>query len=256
MNKIFCIALMQLLRMRKNYLIWLWVIVSGFILVLMDLFHYFTIEDQTKMILDFALGLMNLSSLLLAIFYPLMLIKEEFATKTIHTMLSKKVSRLDVVLGIALSVITIIGILLALNTLVLIFLLKLKQIDVPLITYVSVYFIFIKNIILVSYALLLGLTPLSMPIGITIVILVYIIGSIKAYFLLHQHEEHVFSLTDTLKEFFLAVFPDFRIYDLTEVITLKQFLPLKQVGLCSLHSFSISIVILMLAYYLLQRKEI
>ena len=104
MRKILLIHFLELKKMKRDQTVWFICLFASFLLLLMNVFHYFSIEEQLKMIQDFSLGFMNLMAFFLAVYYPILLIKNEFKEKTILFLLSKPVSRSEIIIGKMLSV--------------------------------------------------------------------------------------------------------------------------------------------------------
>lgn len=240
--------------MRRNQMVWFICCLSIFLLFLMDLFHYFTIEEQLKMIQDFSLGLMNLTTLLLVVYYPSHLIKEEFREKTIYSLLSRPVSRTSIILGKALSVAILVGLALLGNLLSLGIMLLIKggSLDATLLTAVSL--IYLKNIMLIGFSLLFGISPLSDFICTLLTFFIYGVGTVKSYFM--EGLDQIPVWMQTFYKMFFTFIPNLRIYDLVESITLNKDVPLSHIMNGFLHFLGVSILIYGIAIFFFNRKEV
>ncbi len=249
------IAFLELKRMRRNHMVWFVCLVSVFLLFLMDAFHYFTIEEQLKMIQDFSLGLMNLCTLFLVVYYPASLIKDEFKERTIYTLLSKPVSRSAFVFGKALAVVFLVAFALLCNTIAVCTMLYLKggQPDATLL--MAVFLIFLKNTILIGFSILFGVTPLSAIMCSILTFFVYCVGSVKSYFLESLHDE-VAQAGDLFYKVLFSIFPNLHIFDLVEQITLGKVVPWSHVQNCLIHFAGVSILVYGLALLIFEAKEI
>jgi ABC-type transport system involved in multi-copper enzyme maturation permease subunit len=219
----------------------------------MDAFHYFSIQEQVKMIQDFSLGLMNLCALFLVVYYPASLIKDEFKERTIYTLLSKPVSRRSFIFGKALAVLFLVAFALACNTVALYTMLYLKNGSADPALLIAVFLIFLKNIILIGFSILFGVLPLSTILCSILTFFVYCVGSVKTYFLgLHGETSTVDALTQVL----LAFFPNLHLFDLVEQITLGKVVPWSHLQNCLIHFAGISILVYGLALLIFELKEI
>jgi ABC-type transport system involved in multi-copper enzyme maturation permease subunit len=239
--------------MRRNHMVWFVCFVSVFLLFLMDAFHYFSIQEQMKMIQDFSLGLMNLCALFLVVYYPASLIKDEFKERTIYTLLSKPVSRSTFLFGKALAVLFLVAFALVCNTGALYTMLYLKGGHADPALLMAVFLIFLKNTLLIGFSILFGVMPLSTILCSILTFFVYCVGSVKTYFLgLHGEP----SPYDTLIQILFAFFPNLYLFDLVEQITLGTLVPWSHLQNCLIHFTGISILVYGLALLIFELKEI
>ncbi len=253
MRSSFTIAFLELKRMRRNQMVWFVCLVSVFLLFLMDAFHYFSIEEQIKMIQDFSLGLMNLCALFLVVYYPASLIKDEFKERTIYTLLSKPVSRSAFVFGKALAVLFLVFFALVCNTVALCTMLYLKGGGAGSTLFLAVLFIFLKNTVLIGFSILFGVTPLSTILCSILTFFVYCMGSVKTYFLEFDHDGVTH---DTLTQVLFSFFPNLHLFDLVEQITLGKVVPWSHIQNCLIHFTGTSILVYGLALLIFETKEI
>jgi len=255
MKQFVIIALLELQRMKRNQIIWFLCLLSAFLLILFDRFHYFTIEEQIKMIKDFSLGLMNLSMLILVVYYPICLIKDELSERTIYSLLSTPITRNTIILGKALAMALVLFIALFLNSLALSAMLILKGATLSPQLVIALLMIYLKNLTLVSFAVLFSVLPLSRIIGTIMTLFVYCLGSIKSYFLETLERDLPLYLQYFQKCVFSLV-PNFRIYDVVENITLGRTVTLTHLLFASVHFIGIAVLIYGISFFIFNRKEL
>jgi ABC-type transport system involved in multi-copper enzyme maturation permease subunit len=254
-KNIWYIALIELKRMRRKQVVWFLCLVSVFLLFLMERFHYFTIEEQLKMIQDFALGLANLATLFLVVYYPVFQVKDEFTEKTIHSLLSAPVSRTTLLLGKALSMAFLLAAALLLNFCAVGLMLTLKGGGIHSQLIIAVVLIYLKNLTLVGFALLFGVTPLSGILCTVLTFLVYALGSVKSYFV----ETLRSGIPDTvgwIQKTVFTVVPNFRIYDVVENITLGRTVGWDHVVHAFVHFLGIAVLVYGAAAFFFNRREL
>ena len=67
-----------------NRLIFLFILFSFMIIPLMNLFNFFSVEQEMKIIKDFTFSIVSIMGVLLSIFYPIYSIKEDFDSNYIY----------------------------------------------------------------------------------------------------------------------------------------------------------------------------
>ncbi|OVE73366.1 hypothetical protein BVX93_01930 [bacterium B13(2017)] len=255
MKKVFIISKLELLKMSRNQIVWFVCILSTFLLILMDMFNYFTIEEQLKMIQDFAFGLMNIITLIIVVYLPVNLVKDDFSEKTIYTLLSTPINRNILLFGKILAIIILIAFSLALNTCSLIIMLYFKGGTISFQIFMAVSMIFLKNLTLVGYAFLFSVLPFSNIICTILTFFVYCIGSIKSYFITNLEDQIPLYVQIMQKTIFVAV-PNFRIFDVVENITLGRHVTFEHLYNSFLHFLGISIIVYAFTCYFFNKKEL
>lgn len=255
MKNIYTIACIELKRMSRNHVIWFICILSVFLLFLMDVFNYFTIEEQIKMIKDFSLGFAGIITLFLVIFYPSTLIKNEFLEKTIYTLLASPLTRKQLILGKSLSMVFLLSFTLFLNTVALFLMLLVKGGDFNSQIIIGVLMLLLKNLTLMGFAFLFSVLPVSNVIGSILTLFIFSLGSVKTYFLLTLSQD----LPEYIKIFQKLIFtcvPNFRIFDVVENITLGKVVTTTHLYNSFLHFLGISLIIYGITFLIFDRKEL
>ncbi|EKD26679.1 MAG: hypothetical protein ACD_79C01064G0003 [uncultured bacterium] len=249
------IALFEIKIMRRNNIFWLIFILSALLLFLMDSFNYFTIEEQHKMIKDFSLGIMNIISLFVVIYYPVSMIKDEFMLRTIYPLLSTPVNRSTIIIGKALSIGIILFILLAVNTLSLYIILFLKGSSLDLNIFYAVVLIFLKNLIITGFTFLFSVTSLSSLFCVFLSFFVYCLGSIKIYFT-GAFEESIPIHARLIQKIVFSIVPNISIYDVVERLSLGDSIQYNHILNCFLHFLGVSILVYGICIFIFNKKEI
>ena len=253
MYTLFILTRLELKRLIRHQMVWIMTLIAVFILFLMDAFNYFTIEEQIKMIKDFSLGIMNLLCLVMVVYEPMVMIHDEWKEKTVYALLTAPLSRTQFILGKALALAVILAGTLLLNLLSLIIILTLKgsPADSPLL--MAVLMIYLKNLSLMSFSFLFAVLPLSPLLASLCSLFVYLIGSVKSYFLeTLSHDE----VTPFAHKLLFSFFPNFRIFDVVESLTLGNLVPLSHLLNCFLHFLGISILVFGMTSLIFNKKEI
>ena len=253
MYTLFILTRLELKRLIRHQMVWIMSLIAVFILFLMDAFNYFTIEEQIKMIKDFSLGIMNLLCLVMVVYEPVVMIHDEWKEKTIYSLLSAPLSRSQFILGKALALAVILAWTLLLNLLSLILILVLKDTPPDSQLFMAVLMIYLKNLSLMSFSFLFAVLPLSPLLASLCTLFIYLVGSVKSYFLETLGHEGAASFThQTLFSFF----PNFRIFDVVETLTLGTPVPLSYCLNGFLHFFGISVLIFGMTCFIFNKKEI
>jgi len=260
-NHVKSIAILELKRMRRNYMTWFLCLCAIFLLFLMDLFNYFTIEEQVKMIKDFSLGLMNMTALVLVVFYPVILLKEEIDGRFVYNLLSKPVSRTQVLLGKMGAVVGLVMMALLLNSISLYIMLLGKGVPWDLDLTMAVTLIFLKNTLLIGFAAIFALLPINAILGAILTLGVYCLGSTKSFFLdmaSHGHDVHESAreAAAPVAQLVMSIIPNLRIYDLVEKITLGMDVPPMHLFNCILHFTGVSILTYGAAIVIFNKREV
>ena len=253
MYTLFILTRLELKRLIRHQMVWIMTLIAVFILFLMDAFNYFTIEEQIKMIKDFSLGIMNLLCLVMVVYEPMVMVHDEWKEKTGYALLTAPLSRTQFILGKALALAVILGWTLLLNFLSLALILTLKKAPVDGQLLMAVLMIYLKNLSLMSFSFLLAVLPLSPLLASLCSLFIYLVGSVKSYFLATLDHEGTAPFAHKL---LFSFFPNFRIFDVVESITLGNAVPLSHVLNCFLHFLGISVLIFGITGLIFNKKEI
>lgn len=255
MNKIITIATLELKRMARNQMVWFIALISVFLLFLMDMFNYFTIEEQIKMIKDFSLGLMNIISLIIIIYYPVNMIKNEFMEKTIYSLLASPATRNNVILGKALAMAILLMLTLAVNMVSLIIMILLKHGSVDIQLLYAVILIYLKNLNLLGFVFLFSVLPLSNIICTILTVFVYGLGSVKSYFM-SSLDYNTSKTIIMFNKIFFSFIPNLRIYDVVENITLGNPVTFNHILNCFMHFTGVAILVYCMAIFIFNKLEL
>ena len=119
----------------------------------------------------------------------------------------------------------------------------------------AMFLIYLKNVLLLGFAFLMAVLPLSNIICVVCTFFVFCIGSVKTYFLTTLDNSLTPSLV-ILHKIILSFFPNFRIFDVVENITLGNKIPTEHLVNCLLHFTGVSILVYGLAFYFFNKKEL
>ena len=162
-------------------------------------------------------------------------------------------SRTQFILGKALALAVILGWTLLLNFLSLALILTLKKAPVDGQLLMAVLMIYLKNLSLMSFSFLFAVLPLSPLLASLCSLFIYLVGSVKSYFLATLDHEGAAPFAHKL---LFSFFPNFRIFDVVESITLGNAIPLSHVLNCLLHFLGISVLIFGITGLIFNKKEI
>ncbi len=256
MKNIFHIASLELKRMKRNQMAWFVVLISAFLLFLMNQFNYFSIEEQFKMIKDFSLGIMNIIGLLLVVYFPVSLIQDDIKEKTIFSILSTPVSKTSLLLGKALAFAILLLLTICINTISLIIILKMKGAPIEIDIFYAVLMIYLKNLTLTGYAFIFAVLPLSSFISIFLTFFVFCLGTVKTYFesMLANYVNIDFPFI--IQKITFVLIPNLKIFDVVEKITIGKSFDIKLLYFSFLHFVGISMLTYFLATIMFEKQEL
>ena len=238
-----------------NRLIFLFILFSLMTIPLMNLFNFFSVEQEMKIIKDFTFSIVSIMGVLLSIFYPIYSIKEDFERKYIFNVLSKPVSRMAYVFGKYIGssvVITLIGLM---NFLVLYILLAIKGAPLSWGFVAASFMLMVKFYVLISVSVFLGILPFSFHLSSILAVFIFILGTIKSYILTAVRFSDSMPVRSFLEPF-LKVFPNFQYFDVYETVitgmefTWNDFMKISGYACCYVGVF------LLLTWLAVRKKEI
>jgi|Deesub1362A_J573_1020465.scaffolds.fasta_scaffold07168_4 ABC-type transport system involved in multi-copper enzyme maturation permease subunit len=238
----------EALRMKVLYV----VLFLAFILILITpRLPSFNVGVKVTLFKDISLGFSALTLSVLALALSIGQVQKEVEKRTIYHILSKPISRKEVVtgkyLGVALT-------LLLISTLIggLIFILEIlifRKTDFLL--FLGVYTIFLESLVISAFGLFCS-TFATLPVSTFLVILFYFIGHIKNEFL-SSFEKGSFHLLYSVLKFLLPSLENFNIND---AVAHNVKIPLSLLLQLSLYALVFIIIFLLLASFIFEAKDL
>jgi len=226
------------------------VITLGASLLLKDL----TLGDQDKIVRSIAEGGIDLFASLIAMFLGISLIWKELDKKTIYTILSKPMPRWQFVVGKYVGLLATVGVevLLLMGLYVL---LMLGQQDFPsMVFFVSMGMLMVELMLLTAWTTLFS-TYSAPTTASAFTISIFVIGHLADdLWLLGSKSDSV--LLEQLVHGLYWVLPNFELLSIRELSVHERTVPWDQVFAATGYGIAYSIVVLLMAVALFQRKDI
>ena len=255
MRAVFNIARNEIRLAMHNKLIFLFLLFSLMIIPLMNVFNFFNIAEEMKILKDFTFSLISIMGIIVCIFYPILSLKEDFEKKYIFNILSKPLSRFIYICGKYLGACLIISILCILNFVLLYTLLKIKGIGIQADEIKAYLILLVKFYLLISISVFLGTLTFSFQVSSMMAIFIYIVGTIKIFVLTALRYTEDYSPAKFL-EFFLKIFPNFQFFDVYESVISGAKLTGDQFGRLLGYGISYIFFFLLVTWISVRRKEI
>lgn len=233
-------------------------LIGGAMMVSAHLFSYLSPDIGIKIIYDIGLGSMAFFGALIAIMVTSTMIPEEIERRTIYISLSRPVRRVEYTLGKFLG-----GVFVALSTLLFLSLLLLLEIyahkgglGVSFIK--AIYYISLELILLCALAIFISTLPVSPFFSMFLSFFIYVLGQLSIYL------QHVAMRTQSLMMKLLTLIayrlvPNLEHFNINGQVTAQQqMIPVGALAIVkvTLYGLSYTLLFLLLAYYLMNRREV
>lgn len=258
------IAKITVAEARRRRVVQAVVILVVLILLSMTFFSYLSPEEQSRMLISGGLAAITVFGILLAIFVAAFLIPQEIENRTIYAILSKPVRRFEFILGKYVGSLIILGVIIAIMTAVLVFVLviqdRLVQ-DLP----DSAFNPNLKAVIFAAamnycaIAVLTGLIILISAISSTTMTVVgafilWAVGSMQST--IHDLAEHASGASRLLLLVLYNVVPKLENFDFRHEVS--NFMPVSLPGAMSaiIHGIGYTVVVLILAAIFFNDRQV
>lgn len=233
-------------------------LIAGVMMVSSHLFSYLSPDVGIKIIYDIGLGSMAFFGALIAIMVTSTMIPEEIERRTIYISLSRPVRRVEYTLGKFLG-----GIFVALSALLFLSLLFIMEIiahkgglEITLLK--AIYYISLELILLSALAIFISTLPVSPFFSMFLSFFLYILGHLSGYL------QHVAMRTQSFMMKFLSLVayrlvPNLEHFNIKgEIADKPQMIPVGAIAVSkvTLYGLSYTLLFLLLAYYLMNRREV
>jgi len=226
-----------------------WVIFTLFSLILSNL----AIGEENKMILDFGISMIEIFGLIGVVFIGSQLVLKEIEWKTIFLILSKPIARWEFVLGKFLWFSGVIACLVLGQSLLYIGILLFSSIPLEGIVFLSLWFLLLKFLILLTILLFLSMF-LSPILTLICGILVYFVGHVLTDFV--QMMEKIHSWLGTLASGIATLFPPLETLNTKNFIGISSYTFVENFLLVAhIYAFLYIAVVLFWAIIFFQKKE-
>lgn len=215
---------------------------------------YWSMGQETKILLDFSITLMTIFGLIIAVFIGSGLIHKEIEKKTIYTILSKPISKDHFIIGKYFGLLLTLALCFVLMTAGV---LVINKVFIGVINYLLILqalFIFFKMAIMLGFTLLFG--SYSSPI-VTIVfsLFVFVAGNFSSDIIVLPEASSISGLSDILKMLYYIV-PNFELLDFqTEIVHNLEILP-KKMYYGALYAVAYSGILIMLAKSVFKKVDL
>lgn len=274
----------QLVRMKTFYFLAVFAVV---VIAASNLNLLYTPVQQLKVIRETSMGAMSIFSWLFAISATAILIPRDIEDRTLYTILSKPVPRLEYLIGKLLGVMMVIGVALAVMYLLFSAILYFQEYNIissemaymktnPRFTaedrateaaMISAYgpdlnllygvlAVFLKSAVLAAVAMVVSTFASSSLFTIIISFIIFLVGHfhkmITDFWIAEQQGGWI---TKILSKFLVLVIPDFQIFNITDSISAGQTVPLYLIGqMCALALMYV-VVFTIASWFLFADKE-
>jgi len=255
MKKIANIIRNELMTAFSNKMIFLCFLFSLLAIPVMNLFKFFSVAEEMKMIKDFSFSIVALLGIVLSIFYPSFSLREDFERKYIYNILSKPISRTYYVIGKIIAFCVVITIISAVNFAVLYALILIKGYSLSLSFVEASILLLFKFYIIIALSAFFGSMPFSYHISSILTLFLFILGTLKSYVLtIIRYSKLGWASKISLP--FLKIAPNFQLFDVYEsviggdTVLFKTFL---QILLYGIFYFAIFVI---LTSIIVSKKEL
>lgn len=258
------IAKITVSEARRRRVLRVAIILVILIFMSMNFFSYLSPEEQSRMLISGGLSAMTVFGILLAIFVAAFLIPGEIDRRTIYAVLSKPVRRFEFVLGKYVGALIIIGVLIAIMTLVLVAVLLIQDAileDLP----DSVFDPNIRAVLFASfmnYCSLCVLTAIiifistvsSTTMAVIGALIVWAVGSMQS--ILHDLAEHAVGFSRAMLLVLYHVVPKLENFDFRHEAT--NLIPINMLSAWNeiLHGIGYVVVVLILAAIFFNDRQV
>ncbi|MBN1521216.1 MAG: ABC transporter permease [Candidatus Aureabacteria bacterium] len=238
-----------------NKLIFLCLLFSIMLIPIMNLFNFFNVEQEMKIIKDFTFSIVSIIGILLSVFYPIYSLKEDLERKFIYNVLSKPISRASYIIGKYLGSCIIISFVCVINFFILYIIILLKNFSIsPSYIGASLLLLF-KFYLIIMVSITMGLLPFSFHLSSILSVFFFIVGTLKGYIMTAMKFSESLIMTEILYPF-LKIFPNFQIFDVYEsviggsTLTANNFIEIIGYAACYITA------LLFLSWLIMRGKEI
>ncbi len=232
-------------------------------------FAYLQPGAELKMIIDVSLGSIRFFGMLIAVFMGTRLIPDEIEKRTIHTILTKPVSRAQFLFGKFLGGIATIfvNVLLMGAAFVIVFAIKAPQFKNLAEGAMGMEFIFgniIKAIVLAFFELsvlmaiaVTASTVFSWIVAAIFSFFVYFVGQISEFFnQLANPERDIPYIAKAFLGVIYKLLPHFEVFDIREAIMKDQFMPWDVMGKIVAQGLAYILIVILLGYLTFNEREV
>jgi len=232
-------------------------------------FAYLQPGAELKMIIDVSLGSIRFFGMLIAVFMGTRLIPDEIEKRTIHTILTKPVSRAQFLFGKFLGGIATIfvNVLLMGAAFVIVFAIKAPQFKNLAEGAMGMEFIFgniIKSIILSFFELSVVMaiavtasTVFSWIVATIFTFFVYFVGQMSEFFnQLANPERDIPYIAKAFLGVIYKLLPHFEIFDIREAIMKDQFMPWDVMGKIVAQGLAYILIVILIGYLTFNEREV
>jgi len=234
----------------------LYQLLLSFVLILIGssrLFSFFTLGEELKIIKDIGLASISLFGLLLVLVSGSTQIADEVEKKTIYLLLGNPVRRAEFILGKFLGIISVLLLTAATMTIIFYAVIYLKESAIDLNLLKAVALIIAQLMVLGSIALALS-TVIPSNLNIIICIAVYVVGHMTNLLLPLMDKSNLF-FSLILKGIYV-VLPNFENFNVADLLVLGRPVSMAYVGICLVYGLTYTLIMLLTAQLLFQKKEV
>jgi ABC-type transport system involved in multi-copper enzyme maturation permease subunit len=251
--KILAIALNTFKEAIRDRILYLLLFFAAVCIIFSRLLALLTVGDRAKIIADVGLASLSLFGALMAILIGTGLVYKEIDKRTIYTLLSKPIQRYQFLLGKYLGLLLTLFVMLALMTVIFLFLILLHKYPIETSFFVAILFIFVELCLITAVAILFSC--FSTPILSTLFSLAfYLIGHLS-WGLEAVIKKIPPGFIKTLARFFTLVIPDLENFNFKTEVVHHLPIPPKIFLYSSLYGIFYTVFILVLAMLVFRRRD-
>ena len=254
MKKMWTIAVNTFRESMRKKTLYIILIFALIVIGASKLFSFLTAEEELKMIKDVSFSAIEFFGALIAIFASLTAISTEIERRTIYTLLTKPIRRSDFVLGKFFGVSLIIFVNFILTTLFFIGLLLFKKSIPDIEVFKTLLLIFFELILIGGITLALG-TFTTDAFNIICSFFLYIVGHLTSYGKeMVERAENV--IVAGLADMLYTLVPNYENFNIRDKIVVGISVSWGYVGYTILYGILYICIVLLIALYFFQKREI
>ena len=213
-----------------------------------------TIGDSAKIMKDIGLFSVQLFGALIAVMMSVLMISREFEQRTIHTILSKPIGRLQYLLGKYLGLLTIIAAMLALMTVALLLIVFLFSFQFDFLLTFGVFMALLEMSVLCAFAVLFA-TVTKPILGSVLTLSAFVLGHLTgALWLLKDRLDN--AVADAVIPVLYYVLPNLEVFNYKTEVVHSLAVPWGAAALAVVYAVVYSSVLLLVAWMQFKSKDI
>ena len=214
-----------------------------------------TVIEPKKILLDFGLSAISFTGIGIAMFLGTTLIGKEIEKRTIYTILSKPIGRLDYLIGKFVGGTFVLVIVHAINLTALAFVIYMLNETLPPGFIVSGVFMIMESLIVLSAALFFSLFNSSTILATFMTIAIFLVGR-SSHGLRMIAEKSKMSSAKIVVKFFYDIFPSLDRYNIREAVAYSKPYPSEMLYSSGAYFIAYVILLLCLSQWVFRRKDL